>query len=236
MRGILISAVAAAMVLTTATAPAAHAKINIGVAPSPNGFVMLGVPTQIAVSGTKAAVLSLWNSEQKKYFRIGTARNGQALAYTFPTGGVQKLVATPLKGKARTFTVGVYSRQSGFSGTTPTAFGALVLPSNQTIGYFVAGSSDDGINRSVTASASEGCVLVDIGAKTDGEPITVTVRSTSADPVTATATRDTPIALTGVPVKGDMVIDFKYQGQAHAVWSRPAPGMIGAMTTCLSPT
>lgn len=230
------SLTAATLIAFIMSAPPGQAAVNIGVAPSPNGLVMVGVPTQIAVSGTKAAVISIWNPELRKYVRIGTAKSGSALPYTFEAGGLQRLLVRPAKGKPRKATVPVYGRLSGFGDVTPTTYGNLILTSAQTIGFRVAGSADDGITRVVTATSAKKCVLADVGAKTDGDAIQVTVQSTGADPVTAVATLDAPVALSNVPVRGDLVVEFKYEGRAHAMWSKPAPGVIGVILTCLGDT
>jgi hypothetical protein len=69
-----VGALLAAAVLAASPAAAAKAAaVNIGIAPSPNGLVMKGEPTQIAVSGVPSATILIWNAEQKKWFRIGKA-------------------------------------------------------------------------------------------------------------------------------------------------------------------
>jgi hypothetical protein len=211
----------AVLATSLAFAAPAQALIKIGVASSPNGFVMKDVPTQIAVSGVKSAGVFLWNEDQKKYFRIGQATPAKAVNYTFLRSGIQRVQIRPSKGKPKVFKVAVYDRFLGerFS-RIPTAYGPLTLPSK--IGF-----GSNSFTWSSPAAASRGCVLVDIGAKTDrGGSIKVNVQSTGADQATFEATLGNPVGVTNVPVRGDAVVEFLGDdARGHTV---------GLIWTCLS--
>ncbi|MDQ1246241.1 MAG: hypothetical protein QG597_609 [Actinomycetota bacterium] len=217
-------AVGLAVIGTTIPAQAAQpAALTIGVAPSPNGLVMVGIPTQIAVAGTRKATLDLWDPSQRKFFRIGTATPAKALAYTFQKSGLQKIRMVPVKGKPKTFTVAVYIRfPGGGMNTTPAAYGSVIFP----------GSENAGTEKTVSATAAEGCVFVDIGLSVavtirSGPTATVVVQSTGAPPTTLTATLDNPVAQLNIPVKGDVVINLTTTNLPKTTTSR--------WWTCLNP-
>jgi hypothetical protein len=209
----------AVLATSLAFAAPAQASIKIGVASSPNGFVMKDVPTQIAVSGVKSAGVFLWNEDQKKYFRIGQATPAKAVNYTFLRSGIQRVQIRPSKGKAKVFRVAVYDRFVGSGSNRPTAYGPLTLPSQQ----FWYSSN---FTQAYSATASRGCVLADIGAKTDRGSIKVNVQSTGADQATFEATLGNPVGVTNVPVRGDAVVEF--------FGNTALNGVSGLVWTCLS--
>jgi hypothetical protein len=214
-----LSVATAVLAGSLAFAAPAQASIKIGVASSPNGFVMKDVPTQIAVSGVKSAGVFLWNEDQKKYFRIGQATPAKAVNYTFLRSGIQRVQIRPSKGKAKVFRVAVYDRFNGAGAGTPTAYGSLTLPSR-------ADNFLDNFARSFSAAASRGCVLVDIGAKTDRGSIKVNVQSTGADQAAFDAAPGNPVGVTNVPVRGDAVVEFFGTEARGNAW--------GLIWTCLS--
>jgi hypothetical protein len=224
-----VGALLAAAVLAASPAAAAKAAaVNIGIAPSPNGLVMKGEPTQIAVSGVPSATILIWNAEQKKWFRIGKATRAQAAAYTFTQSGIQRIKATPSKGKSRVFSVAVYAKYP-MGTNTPTTYGPIILPSVRSFGSF----RDD--TESFTAQAANGCALVDIGLKLTPYAATnavasVSVQSTGANPASYTATVGAPVGVTGIPVKGDVVIQAEMVTGGTGVRGQAE---IGVVWTCL---
>jgi hypothetical protein len=208
----VLCAVALTSVTAVGLAPsAAAADVKIGVAPSPNGLVMAGVPTQIAVSGTPKATVYVWNATSGKYFRAGTTTPKAAAPFTFQTSGLQKIKVVPSKGKAKVFRVPVYARFARPSGS-PTPYGGLVLNSN--------GSSEE-----YSAPASAGCVMVDVGGRVDMStptPFTVTVFSSGANPFSFTVADKTGVGHASIPVAGDAVVqknDDYWRYEVGAVWT-----------------
>lgn len=178
-------------------APSAMAaKLNIGVAPSANGYVMAGEPTQIAVSGAKSAKVYL--RREGKWRLLGTARQNRALPYTFTDSGVQRVRVKPSKRKARIFKVPVYgSRRS----SSPAAFGGQVF-SNTFSGIASGGG------RTVTFTKDRGCVLLDVGAKN----ASIEVFSTDSAPWQGSSGPGGEIAQMGIPIAGDTVVTWRGLG------------------------
>lgn len=219
------------------TAPAAQSAVNIGVAPSPNGLVMKDVPTQIAISGTKRARIFLWNTQQKKYFRIGTATPKRALNYTFTNNGIQRIRIRPAKGKAKTFRVAVYEQRpaqavGSRSSYTPTAYGSTILTSRLALGTY---SLSDTRSLGRYATKDYGCRFVSVGGKVDRDSLTLNVQSTGADPRTFTATPGAPFAELDVPIGGDVVIEASFSGGQNRNSLESTPAEVGLVLTCLNP-
>lgn len=204
-----VVAVAASLV---AVPPANAAKLEIGVAPSANGYVMEGEPTQIAIAGKKRGKVFL--RRDGKWRLLGTARVNRPLSYTFTDGGLQRLRVKPRKGKARTFLVPVYQQTDG---SVPVGFDGVVFK-NRERGYHNAGNG-----RTRTLSEEQGCVLLDVG----GRNVTIEVLSTGEPPWQGASAADGEVAQLGIPISGDTVITWK-----------PVEGnyVLGGFTgTCLNP-
>jgi len=211
-RPLRIAAVALSLILAASTAPtasAAKAKVGIGVAPSPNGYVMQGEPTQIAISGAKRAKVYL--ERDGKWRLLGTARAKRALPYTFTEGGLQRIRVKPKKKKARTFRVPVYQEKRT---NTPEAYAGVI---------FINRPSRIPLETTTTLRESDGCVLVDVGGDVTG----IEVLSAGAPPWQGSASPDEEIAQQGIPVAGDTVIQ----------WTNPRGGRIqaGYNAVCLNP-
>lgn len=219
LRSIMLTIMGTVLVGAMASQPANAAGLNIGVAPSPNGYVMRDVPTQVAVSGASRAVVYIFNPTIGKYTRVGTATAKSAVPFTFTTNGLQKIKVVPSSGRSKVFKVPVYARVSG-RGNTPTNYGGLILP------------SDNYAFGPMTAKASEGCVLVDVGGKGYYDrtpPFTITVSSSGANPAVIQVPGGTGGAgQANVRVAGDVVIQPSDNG-------KQGESIYGAMFTCLNP-
>jgi len=202
----------AALIVSVSVAPAASAaKVNIGVAPSANGYVMQGQPTQIAVTGAKRAKIFL--KRDGKWRLLGTARKNRALPYTFRSAGVQSVRVKPRKGKARIFGVPVYDRTAT---SRPGALGGQIFTRFPSTLFRTS--------TSASISADSGCVLLDIGAKNS----TVEVLSTGAPPWQGSAMPGAEIAQMGIPVAGDIVLSWN-QNVSGERWAG------GYNAICLNP-
>lgn len=179
-------------------APAATAaKLNIGVAPSPNGYVMAGEPTQIAVSGTKNAKVYL--KRDGKWRLLGTSRSNRAVPYTFTESGLQQVRVKPRKGKAKIFKVPVYGKRESSSTqySRPEAFAGQIFT-----------GSKWGLGSELSLPADFGCVLLDVG----GKYTSIEVLSTGAPPWQGSSGPDDEIAQMGIPISGDTVVTWTRLG------------------------
>ena len=222
LSGATLPAAAAEPASAGTVAPSAK-KIQVGVAPSPNGYVMANVPTQIAVN-KKATV---YQRVGNKWIQLGKATPTKAVPVTFKSNGIKKLRVKSGK-KSKIVKVGVYDRFN-FINVLETLgegrlYGDVVIPSS---GVVRTGE------RSWGASADRGCVLIDAGVRPDGRntgegaTYSFTIASSAADPFNSpTVQAPNSFGVSGVPVSGDVVVSFtSYDGS----WVRA--GVVG---TCLN--
>ena len=218
--GATVPAVAAEPSSAGTVAPSAK-KIQVGVAPSPNGYVMANVPTQIAVN-KKATV---YQRVGNKWIQLGKATPTKAVPVTFKSNGIKKLRVKSGK-KSKIGKVGVYERFSGKA--EPTQYGDLILPS--------AGTVRKG--ETFTLPASRGCVLMDVGIKSDYDSdspysFSFSVASTGADPFNSPIlTSPDSYAVRDIPVAGDIVVTYYYDGPSF--WTSNGYPKTGLERTCLN--
>ena len=215
LSGATVPAAAAEPASAGTVAPSAK-KIQVGVAPSPNGYVMANVPTQIAVN-KKATV---YQRVGNKWIQLGKATPTKAVPVTFKSNGIKKLRVKSGK-KSKIVKVGVYDRFNAFTGrydSTPTQYDQLILPS----------SSDEYGNESVSVPAARGCVLVDAGIKhrkREGD-YSFTIASTGANPFNSPPLQSpNAFSVQNVPVAGDIVTTVTADGISYT---------FGMMITCLN--
>lgn len=214
LSGATVPAVAAEPASAGTVAPSAK-KIQVGVAPSPNGYVMANVPTQIAVN-KKATV---YQRVGNKWIQLGKATPTKAVPVTFKSNGIKKLRVKSGK-KSKIVKVGVYDRVNAFRGlreSTPTQYDQLILPS----------SKSEYRNESFSVPAARGCVLVDAGIKPDDKKdYSFTIASTGANPFNSpTLQSPNAFGVQNVPVAGDIVTTVTTDGNWYT---------FGMMITCLN--
>jgi hypothetical protein len=209
---VVMLAVSIAFSGTLIGAPAAlAAKLNIGVAPSPNGYVMAGQPTQVAVNQTA----KIYRNVNGKWMLVGTGAKNRAVPITFNGPGVYSLRAKPRKGKARVVKVSVYDYFGIGVGGPNVAIGGQVFAGSLT----VVGSWQTSGSRNVSISASRGCVNVDVGvretqpARNASYEATIDVFSTGAPAWSSGPQFGTDgFAASGIPISGDAAIEFAGTG------------------------
>lgn len=214
------SALVLGISVTGLAQPASAQELEVGVLPSANGYVMVDVPTQIAIGGAPSAKVYVRNSDKakKKWRLIGRSTPNLALTHTFTDNGLQQIRIKPKGAKAKQITVPVYYQTGG--GPIRTFAGTLFTWSSQVQPF-----------RSTTVpfEADQGCVLVDVGV--DGSTLkrpTIEVVSSGAPSWSGQSESDQPFAQTGIPVSGDTVITV---GSGYA-----GPGYIqfGVNAICLN--
>ena len=213
--GATVPAAAAEPASAGTVAPSAK-KIQVGVAPSPNGYVMANVPTQIAVN-KKATV---YQRVGNKWIQLGKATPTKAVPVTFKSSGIKKLRVKSGK-KSKIVKVGVYDRFNAFArsynSSTPTQYDQLILPS----------SKSEYRNESFSVPAARGCVLVDAGIKPDDKKdYSFTIASTGANPFNSPPLQSpNAFSVQNVPVAGDIVTTVTADGIFYT---------FGMMITCLN--
>lgn len=182
------------------TGAPAMAAPQIDVAPSPNGLVMLGVPTSITASGFSGRARILrYDDRTGTWLYMGVTTAGRPLTYVFPKPGRTTIKVVPKSQKARSIVVPVYGR---FVTTTdPTTFGDVQLPNGRPVSAF---------DPPWTVPASAGCARVDVGLQAIAQPGstatgTLLVQS-SGEPDARLTVTDGGSVMLGVPVKGDVAI------------------------------
>lgn len=206
----LAAATASVVVLSAvAAAPANAAGINIGVAPSPNGYVMANVPTQIAVNGNA----SVYRMASGKWMMLGKTTKSRAIPVTFTEPGIHTLRIKSGK-TSKTVKVGVYQRYSE-GNNVPTNYAGVVLP-----------SLDFGSDK-YEARAAAGCVAVDVGYvnETGSDSEVVSILSSAAPAVTFEVGPKSADVRLGVPVSGDALVE---------VPAKDSNDDLGVVWTCLS--
>jgi len=194
-------------------APAASAaKIQVGVAPSPNGYVMAGVPTQVAVN--RAA--KVYRNVNGKWMLLGNATKARSVPVTFNDPGVYSLRVKPKKGKARVVKVGVYGYFSIDGSGSTIAMGGQVFPNGFGVGTYAISQRV----RRVSIPAYRGCVNVDVGVKEinqrDSYPYEAKVDVFSAgSPAWSSGLQSAPegFAALGIPISGDAALEFFARGR-----------------------
>ena len=150
----MVGATAAAVIVVALVGtPPAHAAAQITVTPSPNGLVMIDVPTVITPSGfTGRAKVLRYDEGSRMWLYMGATTAGRPITYTFARQGRVKVKVVPKGQKAASMIVPVYAR---FVTTTdPTTFGDVQLPNGRPVSAF---------DPPWTAPASAGCDRLDIG-------------------------------------------------------------------------
>lgn len=200
--------------------PVAAQELEVGVLPSANGYVMVDVPTQIAIGGAPSAQVYVRNSEKakKKWRLIGRSTPNRALTHTFTDNGLQQIRIKPKGAKAKKITVPVYYQTGG--GPIETFAGTLFTWSSQVQPFR---------STSVPLEADRGCVLVDVGV--EGSTLkrpTIEVVSSGAPSWSGQSESDQPLAQTGIPVSGDTVVTV------GAGYSGPGYIKFGVNAVCLN--
>lgn len=208
---VLTTGLALSAALLTAPAVSA-AKLDIGVAPSANGYVMAGQPTQVAVN----MPAKIFRQVNGKWMLVGNATKNRAVPITFNEAGIYSLRAKPKKGKARVVKVGVYDYVAWTNRGGTIAMGGQVFPGSADIAYRARSL------RTYRASipASRGCVAVDVGVRdldiSEGRypyQATIDVLSTGA-PAWASGPQSgvDGFAALGIPISGDAAVEFSATG------------------------
>lgn len=232
----LAAALIGTAVLLSSLSPAAAVRNpspKIAVAPSPNGLVMAGVPSQIAVTGTPRARISVRApGPDDADYRIGTATPSVALPFTFDSSGIYIVTLRPATGPVQRFKVPVFVRvpaeayvEGGFDSEYATdqsfSYGSVLLESS--VGLVARGTT------SFSQPAYNRCVLADVGATTTGGAISMSIHSTGAPAYTLTAAPGVPIGAAGIPIRGLAVVDLTVQSDGSGSVAA------GVVWTCLNP-
>lgn len=218
-----VAALSASPALAAPAAAPSAKKIEVGVAPSPNGYVMAGVPTQVAVNQNA----TVYHRAGGKWMMLGKGTASKAIPITFDKSGVYSLKVKAGK-QSKIVKVGVYADQPLFSSRDSKVMGGLVFSSN--------GSFDR--EGEVSIPASSGCVSVTVGISPHNRPGdegwrspgAITVNSTGAPawasgPVTATE----GFAALNIPIKGDSVVGYTGAGKYFSYI------YVGGSALCLAP-
>jgi len=207
---------------TIAAAPANAAKLEVGVAPSPNGYVMADTPTQIATN-RKAKI---YTRAGGKWMLLGRTTKAKSLPVTFSDPGVQTLKVKYGK-KSKTIKVGVYDTFH-LGKKTPTRYGDSIITS--------AFLGNGGASYPLPAEA--GCVSVRGGINNNLEvadyrdnAFELQVMSTGAPMYSLAAPSPSSVVSPSVPVSGDAVISINGPDNPWGNW---ADVQVGLEVVCLN--
>jgi hypothetical protein len=207
--GALIAALGLLAATAAPMAAAAPMKVKVGIAASPNGYVMKDIASAVAVN----ANAKIYRKLAGKWMLVGNATPSQAVPITFQETGIHD-VKVVSRGESQVVKVAVYGYWYPYRGDA-ISFGGLVLPSR----FPVYGSGTDYTTKTYSIPSSANCVTVDVGIR-DIKPSTsypyegnVTVNSTSAAPWTSGPQYAADgFSAQGVAVAGDVVLEFRSKG------------------------
>lgn len=202
IRGAVLAVVVGTTAALTVMAPPAQAGVGLTVAASPNGLVMVDVPTTVTASGFKGkAQVFVYGDRSGRWSFAGATTSGVPLPITFTQYGRTKVKVVPKDRAARTTVVPVYAKF--VANTDPWTFGDVQLPHGRPIAALAP---------PITMSESARCARVDVGlqmANSSGVSTggTLVVHSTGAADARLSVT-DSAATLLGVRVEGDIDISI----------------------------